>query len=188
MIPSAPTDAAMPFSRIVHVVDGDRAVCRSLSRLLRSAGFQPACYKSPFKFLDIAPELTVECVLLDVRLGSISGLEVQARLSQIGVSLPVIVLTWHGDIRTAVEFVEKPVDVGHLLVAIEPADKAPGKRTADAVAAAKLIVASTASSKPSGLPCLPANNCAGRASGRRRNGIRLRNLLPPAEAEDWSMP
>jgi two-component system response regulator FixJ len=113
----------------VYVVDDDAAVRRSLERLLDAAGFRVVSYDLPLAFLEAAPGLSAGCVLLDVRMPGMDGLEVQARLIRLGVSLPVIVMTGHGDVQSAVramkagavDFIEKPYDDDTLLNAIEAA-------------------------------------------------------------------
>lgn len=119
----------MAVDRTVHVVDDDAAVCRSLERLLDAAGFRVVSYDSPLAFLRVAPGLSAGCVLLDIRMPGTDGLEVQARLNRLGVPLPVIVMTGHGDVASAVramkagavDFLEKPFDDETLLNAIEAA-------------------------------------------------------------------
>jgi two-component system response regulator FixJ len=110
----------------VHVVDDDPAVRRSLERLLDAAGFHVVAYQSPAAFLNAASGLSSGCVLLDIRMPGVDGLEVQARLNRLRVNLPVIVMTGHGDVPSAVramkagavDFLEKPFDDETLLNAI----------------------------------------------------------------------
>jgi two-component system response regulator FixJ len=112
--------------RTVHVVDDDPAVRRSLERLLDAAGFHVVSYQSPAAFLNAASGLSAGCVLLDIRMPGVDGLEVQARLNRLRVNLPVIVMTGHGDVPSAVramkagavDFLEKPFDDEALLHAI----------------------------------------------------------------------
>lgn len=119
----------MPAERTIHVVDDDAAVRRSLELLLGSMGFITISYAAPDSFLLAAPGLTDGCVLLDVKMPGIGGLEVQARLKTIGFALPIIVITGQGDIQTAVrsmkagafDFLEKPYEDEVLLRAIEAA-------------------------------------------------------------------
>jgi len=119
----------MPAERTIHVVDDDVAVQLSLERLLGSMGFATVSYTTPGAFLLEAPHLSGGCVLLDVKMPGISGLEVQARLRAIGFVPPIIVLTGQGDIQTAVlamkagafDFLEKPYEDEVLLAAIEAA-------------------------------------------------------------------
>jgi two-component system, LuxR family, response regulator FixJ len=119
----------MPTERTIHVVDDDAAVRHSLERLLGSMGFATVSYTTPDAFLLAAPHLLDGCVLLDVKMPGISGLEVQARLRTIGFVPPIIVITGQGDIHTAVlamkagafDFLEKPYEDEVLLAAIEAA-------------------------------------------------------------------
>jgi two-component system response regulator FixJ len=138
----------MPTERTIHVVDDDAAVRRSLERLLGSMGFTTVSYATPGAFLLAAPHLLGGCVLLDVKMPGISGLEVQARLKAIGFVPPVIVITGQGDIRTAVhamkagafDFLEKPYNNEVLLAAIEAAlAAAPDDHTHQAVDSAQRI-------------------------------------------------
>jgi two-component system, LuxR family, response regulator FixJ len=109
--------------RTVHVVDDDPAVRRSLERLLDAAGFHVVSYQSPAAFLNAASGLSAGCILLDIRMPGVDGLEVQARLNRLRVNLPVIVMTGHGDVPSAVramkagavDFLEKPFDDETLL-------------------------------------------------------------------------
>jgi two-component system response regulator FixJ len=119
----------MATERTVYVLDDDEAVLRSLERLLSSANFQPVIFTRPDVFLAAAKGFRSGCILLDVRLPNISGLEVQAQLHEMGNELPVIVVAGQGDIHTAVramkagaaDFLEKPYSDHALLEAIEAA-------------------------------------------------------------------
>ena len=111
---------------VVYIVDDDAAVCRSLGRLLESVGFVTRSFETPIAFLDAALDLASGCVLLDVQMAVMSGLEVQAELDKMGCTLPVVVMTGQGDVQTAVramkggavDFLEKPFDDEALLEAI----------------------------------------------------------------------
>ncbi|MCS3928875.1 FixJ family two-component response regulator [Bradyrhizobium elkanii] len=114
--------------RTVYVLDDDTAVLRSLERLLRSANFKPVVFDNPDAFLTAARTFKTGCVLLDVRLPSISGLEVQAQLLKMRSDLAIIVVAGQGDIQTAVramagaaDFIEKPYGDEALLGSIEAA-------------------------------------------------------------------
>ena len=119
----------MPAERTIHVVDDDAAVRRSLELLLGSMGFITVSYAAPDSFLLAAPGLTDGCLLLDVKMPGVGGLEVQAMLKAVGFALPIIVITGQGDIQTAVrsmkagafDFLEKPYEDEALLRAIEAA-------------------------------------------------------------------
>jgi two-component system response regulator FixJ len=119
----------MSVERTVYVLDDDEAVLRSLERLLGSANFEPVTFESSDLFLTAAKTFKAGCVLLDVRLPGMSGLDVQAQLSRMRGDLPVIMMTAQGDIQTAVralkagarDFLEKPYSEHVLLGAIEAA-------------------------------------------------------------------
>jgi len=106
----------MATERTVYVLDDDDAVLRSLERLLSSANFKPITFDHPSVFLTAAKTFKTGCVLLDVRLPGMSGLEVQTQLMKMRNDLAVIVATGQGDIQTAVramkagatDFLEKP--------------------------------------------------------------------------------
>jgi len=119
----------MPSERIVHVVDDDAAIRRAMARLLRSARLETVGYETAQAVLNAAPSLSSGCILLDVQMPGMGGLELLARLSEFGIELPVIVVTGHGDVPTAVkamkagavDFIEKPIDEAQLLAAIDAA-------------------------------------------------------------------
>jgi two-component system response regulator FixJ len=119
----------MASERIVYVLDDDEAVLRSLDRLLKSANLEPVTFNHPDLFLAAARTFKTGCVVLDVRLPGMNGLEVQARLLKMRTDLAVIVVTGQGDIQTAVramkagatDFLEKPYSDRGLLGAIEAA-------------------------------------------------------------------
>ena len=129
----------MAAERIVHIVDDDAAVRRALERLLRVAEFAPVAYPTPFALLDVAADLSAGCILLDVKMPGMDGLQVQAELARLGVRLPVIVMTGAGDVQTAVQamkagatdFIEKPFDDDYLLGAIEAALAGSGRAARD---------------------------------------------------------
>jgi two-component system response regulator FixJ len=119
----------MTGERVVHVVDDDEAIRRALTRLLRSAGLVPSVYGSAHAVLDAVSSLSTGCVLLDVQMPGMDGIELLDRLRELGVGLPVIVVTGYGDVPTAVramkagavDFIEKPIDDALLLATIEGA-------------------------------------------------------------------
>ncbi len=91
----------MPMSGPAHtyvaVVDDDEALRRSLSRLLRAAGFQPIVYASGEAFLGDRNQPRFDCLLLDVRMGGMSGIELQKRLADAKSQTPIIFITAHDD-------------------------------------------------------------------------------------------
>jgi two-component system response regulator FixJ len=113
----------------VYVLDDDDAVLRSLERLLSSANFKPIIFDRTDVFLKAARTFRTGCILLDVHLPGISGLEVQAQLNTMRNDLPVIVMTGEGDVHTAVramkagaaDFLEKPYSDETLLGSIRAA-------------------------------------------------------------------
>jgi two-component system response regulator FixJ len=125
----------MATERTVYVVDDDAAVRGSLERMLNAAGFRVVSYDSSATFLEVARGLPGGCVLLDMCIPAVDGIEVQVRLNQLGVSLPVIVMTGHGDVPSAVramkagavDFLEKPFNDEILLWTIEAALASTGR-------------------------------------------------------------
>jgi two-component system response regulator FixJ len=113
-------------SKLVHIVDDEDSIRRSLDFLLRSAGYRTRCWEDGEVFLKGADKSEPACVLLDVRMPGMDGLRVQAEMGSRGYNLPVIVLTGHGDIATAVQamrggavdFLEKPFNRDRLLEAL----------------------------------------------------------------------
>ena len=114
---------------LVHVIDDDEAMRDSLAFLLDSAGFASRTYDSALQFLSQAQDLTSGCVVTDIRMPEMSGLELVRRLTEMGIPLPVVVITGHGDVPLAVEamkagvvdFLEKPFDDEALLAAVRSA-------------------------------------------------------------------
>ena len=115
-----------PPSRTVHLVDDDEAIRRSASFMLKTSGFTVRTFASGVELLK-ERALTEGCILLDVRMPVMDGIEVQQTLRANGVTLPVIIMTGHGDIDVAVQamkygavdFIEKPFEKAVLLSAIE---------------------------------------------------------------------
>src|SRR3977135_4539312 len=115
--------------RSVYIVDDDAAFCRSVERLMRSVGMTAISFASGPAFLKAAPDVADGCVILDVRMPGMGGLELQKQLKLIGFRLPIIVMTLKGDMETAVramkggavDFIEKPFDDEKLLDAINEA-------------------------------------------------------------------
>lgn len=106
----------MTDPRVIHLVDDDEAIRHSASFMLRHAGFRVKTYVDGVAFLEQVEAAEKGCILLDVQMPKMDGLEVQEALNQRGVAMPVIVLTGHGDVGVAVramkagavDFVEKP--------------------------------------------------------------------------------
>jgi two-component system response regulator FixJ len=108
---------------LIHVVDDEDAIRRSLEFLLRAAGYRVQCWADGEDFLQRVDKTIPACVLLDIRMPIIDGLEVQKRMTENGFDFPVIMMTGHGDIALAVQtmmagaadFMEKPFDREKLL-------------------------------------------------------------------------
>ena len=114
---------------VVYVVDDDPSVLRSLERLLRSAGFDFRTFTSAREFLDAPHPDVPACLILDVQMPGVSGLELQNRLAEKGFFFPIIFVTGHGTVPIsvqamkagAVDFLLKPFDTGDLLDAVSRA-------------------------------------------------------------------
>jgi FixJ family two-component response regulator len=111
---------------IVYVVDDDPSVRKALERLLRSAGHDPKTFASAFEFLDLNHPDTPGCLVLDLKMPKVSGLELQDRLAEKGISFPIIFITGHGTVPASVkalkagamDFLQKPFKDSELLDAV----------------------------------------------------------------------
>jgi FixJ family two-component response regulator len=111
---------------IVHVVDDDEAVRRALSSLLRSVGYGIRSHATASEFLKAALPDAAGCIVLDVRMPGVSGLELQEHLNRSDVSLPLVLMSGHGDIPMsvramkagAVDFLTKPFRDQDMLDAV----------------------------------------------------------------------
>ncbi len=120
----------MPSEKgIVHVIDDDEALRESLAFLLRTANIEVRTYPSAAAFLDALPDARASCVITDVRMPGMSGIDLLRRLQELKIGMPVIVITGHGDVPLAVEamkigaldFLEKPFDDEVLLTSVRSA-------------------------------------------------------------------
>jgi len=126
-------------NRTVFLVDDDEAIRHSASFMLRHAGFLVKTYPDGITFLEQVSSENEGCILLDVRMPGMDGLAVQSALNQRGITMPVIVLTGHGDVPVAVEamkggaieFLEKPYEKQTLVSAIENAFEQIDTQSAD---------------------------------------------------------
>jgi two-component system, LuxR family, response regulator FixJ len=114
---------------IIYVIDDDDAVRQSLEFLLKTAGINVRGFESAKAFLNVLPEVNFGCIITDVRMPEMTGIDLLRHIKEIGADLPVIVITGHGDISLAVEamkigavdFLEKPFDDDLLLAAVRSA-------------------------------------------------------------------
>ena len=108
----------MQPSNLVHIIDDDEAVRHSLAFLLNTARLEVRTYESATAFLSALPSVTSGCIVTDVRMPEVSGVDLLRRLKELKIGMPVIVITGHGDVQLAVEamkigavdFIEKPFD------------------------------------------------------------------------------
>ena len=120
----------MPSDKaVVHVIDDDEAMRELLAFLLSAVGMEVRTYESALEFLDVAPNVEAGCVITDVRMPGLSGVDLLRRLRELKLGIPVIVITGHGDVPLAVEamkigaldFLEKPFDDEVLLASVRSA-------------------------------------------------------------------
>jgi FixJ family two-component response regulator len=114
---------------VIAIVDDDTSVRRSLQRLIRSAGWKAEPFASAQEFLERCQTDAPSCLVLDLQLPDLNGLELQKRLAEAGLEIPIVFLTGHGNIPAsvqamkagAVEFLTKPIDEQDLFRAIHEA-------------------------------------------------------------------
>jgi len=120
----------MPSDKaVVHVIDDDEAMRPSLAFLLGTVGMKVQTYESAMAFLAVAPEIKSGCIITDVRMPEVSGLDLLRRVRELELGIPVIMITGHGDVPLAVEamkigaldFLEKPFDDEVLLASVRSA-------------------------------------------------------------------
>ena len=115
------------MSRIIGVVDDDASIVRALTRLLRAAGFSVKTFRSGEELLASRELATIECLVLDVHLGGLTGFDVQERLAAMPHACPIIFITAHDDVATGErarrsgtsQYLRKPFDESALIAAIE---------------------------------------------------------------------
>lgn len=126
---------------VIYVIDDDESARQSLEFLLKTAGMTVRGFDSATAFLEVLPKIRSGCIITDVRMPNITGIELLRRVKELDIDIPAIVITGHGDISLAVEamklgavdFLEKPFDDDHLLAAVQAAlnqDADAGKRKA----------------------------------------------------------
>jgi FixJ family two-component response regulator len=119
----------MPSAPVIHVVDDDESLRTAISRLLKASGYKVVVYESAACFLRTIADAKPGCILLDVQMPALGGLQLQQELAKLSRSWPIIFMTGHGDIPTSVraikagaeDFLAKPVSKEILLEAIERA-------------------------------------------------------------------
>ena len=141
----------MDEKRVVHIVDDEESIRRSAGFMLRTAGFSVTPWASGVEFLKAVRQVEPGCILLDVRMPEMDGLDVQRELNQRGIAMPVVVLTGHGDVTIAVramkagavDFIEKPFEKATLIAAIESGFErlADAEGRASRAAAAAVLIA-----------------------------------------------
>jgi two-component system, LuxR family, response regulator FixJ len=143
------------MARKVYVIDDDAAMRDSLNFLLDSAGFEVTLFETAQQFLDALPALAFGCVISDVRMPGIDGIELLKRLRTLNSGFPIVVMTGHGDVPLAVEamklgamdFLEKPFEDERLIAMIEAALRV-AEPAAKSDAVAQDIAARVASLSP----------------------------------------
>ena len=116
-------------SRFIAIVDDDTSVQTALQDLIESEGLSPLCFDSAEQFLDSGAQRAAACLIADIRMPGMSGLELQARLKADRCRIPIIFITAHGDAKMriqamrdgAVEFLTKPFDNAVLLETVHAA-------------------------------------------------------------------
>ncbi|HVC50628.1 MAG TPA: response regulator FixJ [Stellaceae bacterium] len=136
----------MPDDRHVYIVDDDEAVRDSISVLLEACGYTVHSYSAAKEFLNAAPTVPIGCLIVDIRMPEMDGLELQRHLNDRSLAFPTIVVTGHGDVPLAVramkagalDFIEKPFSSQAILGSVEAAltKEQSGSEARDPVAAA----------------------------------------------------
>ena len=119
----------MPADNVVHIVDDDEAVRKSLAVLLGTAQVSARTYETAVSLLAEIDSVERGCIISDLRMPGIDGLELVRRLRSLGVDLPVIIITGHGDVALAgkaleagaIDFLEKPFDDEAVLASVRAA-------------------------------------------------------------------
>ena len=116
-------------SPLIHIVDDDAAYRAAVARLLEASGYRVALYASAAQLLEAAPPTEAGCILLDIQMEGLTGLELQERLAAAGSRLPIVFLTGHADVPSSVraikagaeDFLSKPATKDVLLAAVQRA-------------------------------------------------------------------
>jgi two-component system response regulator FixJ len=121
--------STMQPDQFVYVIDDDDAVRESLEFLLKTANIKVQGFDSAKSFLEMLPQIKSGCIVTDVRMPDVTGIDLLRRVKELGLDIPVIVITGHGDIALAVEamkvgaidFLEKPFDDELILTSVRSA-------------------------------------------------------------------
>jgi FixJ family two-component response regulator len=121
------SNSLIPKKGTVYVVDDDEAVRDSVQWLLEGKGYRVRCFDSAESFLSRYDAREVACLLVDIRMGGMTGLQLQARLMEIRSPLPIVFITGHGDVPMAVDtmkkgamdFIQKPFKEADLVRLVE---------------------------------------------------------------------
>nr|WP_295887352.1 response regulator FixJ [uncultured Devosia sp.] len=132
---------------VVHIVDDEEAVRNSLAFLLGTSGFATRIHESASAFLDVAPGIRNGCLITDLRMPDLDGVELLRRLRERDAMLPAIVISGHGDVQMAVEamkngaldFIEKPFSDEVMITAIERAVRQAETSTRDDAATKEIL-------------------------------------------------
>ena len=135
----------MQHDRTIYIIDDDDAVRQSLQFMLKAASITARTFESAKAFMEVLPQITSGCIVTDVRMPEVTGIDLLRHVTKTNPDLPVIVITGHGDISLAVEamkigavdFLEKPFDGQQLLAAVRSAlsrEADTGMRKADLAA------------------------------------------------------
>jgi two-component system response regulator FixJ len=119
--------STMQPDAIIYVIDDDEAARHSLEFLLKTAGMTVRGFDSAQEFLEVLPQVRSGCIVTDVRMPGMTGIDLLRKIKEMDIEIPVIVITGHGDISLAVEamkigavdFLEKPYDDDTLLAAVK---------------------------------------------------------------------
>src|SRR5207248_5192436 len=144
--PTSPRDLTSTEEPIVFVIDDDASVREALRGLFRSVGLRVEVFGSASEFLQSSPPDVASCLVLDIRLPRLSGLDFQAELAAAGIHTPIIFMTGHGDIPMsvramkagAIDFLTKPFRDQDMLDAVTTAIERDRKRREDEKAVSRL--------------------------------------------------
>lgn len=144
--PNSPPEIASPETPIVFVIDDDESMCRALTNLFESVGLRVETFRSTPELLQRNLPDVPSCLVLDIRLPGMSGLDFQVMLDKAGIRIPIVFMTGHGDIRMTVQamkagaddFLAKPFRQQEMLEAVTAAIERDRKRRKDARIVANL--------------------------------------------------